>query len=51
MVRIPLERPLLRNLNLIYHKSKYLTESMKLFMQLCLEAGKQESGRNKEDER
>lgn len=51
VVRIPLERPLLRNLNLIYHKSKYLTESMKLFMQLCLEAGKQESGRNKEDER
>lgn len=37
VIRIPLAHPIQRNLNIIYHKNKYLTKNMKLFMQLCME--------------
>lgn len=32
---IPFTRPMTRKLNLIYHKSKYLTENMEAFIRLC----------------
>lgn len=32
---IPFQKPMERNFNMIYHKSKYLTNNMKLFMELC----------------
>lgn len=38
--QIPLKHPLQRSLNIIYHKSKYLTKNMKAFMKLCRESGK-----------
>ena len=33
--QVPLVHPLRRSLNIIYHKSKYLTDNMKAFMELC----------------
>lgn len=36
---IPFDRPLTRNLNIIYHKSKYLTNNMKAFIELCKKYG------------
>ena len=32
---LPLQRPLQRELNIIYHKSKYLTPNMNAFIALC----------------
>ena len=32
---LPFQKPLSRNLNVIYHKSKYLTPNMKAFIRLC----------------
>lgn len=32
---VPLTEPIRRNLNIIYHKSKYLTPNMLAFMELC----------------
>ena len=32
---LPFTRPLSRDLNIIYHKSKYLTPNMKAFLSLC----------------
>lgn len=36
---IPLDHPLTRNLNIIRHKSKYLTANMQTFMDLCKKYG------------
>ena len=36
---LPLEEKLTRNMNIIYHKSKYLTESMISFIELCEDFG------------
>ena len=33
--QVPLVHPLRRSLNIIYHKSKYVTDNMKAFMELC----------------
>ena len=33
--QIPLNQPIRRNLNVIYHKSKFLTDNMKSFIELC----------------
>lgn len=38
--QIPLNRPIRRNLNIIYHKSKFLTDNMKSFMEACKKYGK-----------
>ncbi len=38
IIRLPLDVPLRRDLNIIYHKSKYLTPNMKMFMRLCMES-------------
>lgn len=43
VIRVPLAHPLKRELNIVYHKSKYLTKNMKLFMQLCMENDLQSS--------
>ena len=37
--RIPFPQPLARKLNIVYHKSKYLTSRMQAFIQLCRTAG------------
>lgn len=34
---LPFQKPLVRNLNIIYHQSKYLTPNMKAFIRLCRE--------------
>ncbi len=39
---IPLSPPLNRNLNLIYHRSKYLTDNMNAFLDLCKKYGREE---------
>ena len=39
---IPFTRPLTRKLNIIYHKSKYLTNNMNAFINLCKEYGSEE---------
>ncbi len=41
IVRLPLKRPILRNMNLAWHKSKFLTERMKDFMELAREYGRE----------
>ena len=38
--QIPLDQPIRRNLNVIYHKSKFLTDNMKSFIELCKKYGK-----------
>lgn len=38
--QIPLEQPIRRDLNIIYHKSKFLTDNMKSFIELCKKYGK-----------
>lgn len=38
--QIPLEQPILRDLNIIYHKSKFLTDNMNSFIELCKKYGK-----------
>ena len=38
--QIPLEQPIERDLNIIYHKSKFLTDNMKSFIDLCKKYGK-----------
>ena len=38
--QIPLNQPIRRNLNVIYHKSKFLTDNMKSFIELCKKYGK-----------
>ena len=38
--QIPLNQPIRRNLNVIYHKSKLLTDNMKSFIELCKKYGK-----------
>lgn len=38
---IPLSQPLKRDLNIIYHKSKYLTPNMKEFINLCRNYGRE----------
>lgn len=43
VARIPLASPIRRKLNVIYHKSKYLTENMKIFMEMAREYGRGES--------
>lgn len=37
---LPLDKPLRRNLNIIYHKSKYLSPAMRAFIALCKDYGK-----------
>lgn len=39
---IPFTQPLTRKLNIIYHKSKYLTDNMNAFISLCKEYGSEE---------
>lgn len=41
IIRLPLKRPIRRNMNLIWHKSKFLTERMKTFMDLAREYGRE----------
>lgn len=36
---IPLEAPMHRTLNVLYHKNKYLTPNMRMFIALCEESG------------
>lgn len=36
---IPFDQPLKRKLNIIYHKSKYLTDNMKAFIDICKKYG------------
>ncbi len=36
---VPLTEPIRRNLNIIYHKSKYLTPNMLAFMEMCKKYG------------
>lgn len=38
--QISLEHPIRRDLNIIYHKSKFLTDNMKSFIELCKKNGK-----------
>lgn len=38
--QILLNQPIRRNLNVIYHKSKFLTDNMKSFIELCKKYGK-----------
>lgn len=38
--QIPLDQPIRRNLNIIYHKSKFLTDNMKAFIKFCKKYGK-----------
>lgn len=38
--QIPLDQPIRRNLNVIYHKSKFLTDNMRAFIDLCKKYGK-----------
>ena len=38
--QIPLDHPIQRNLNIIYHKSKFLTDNMKSFIDFCKKNGK-----------
>lgn len=37
---VPLTEPIRRNLNIIYHKSKYLTPNMMAFMEICKKYGR-----------
>lgn len=37
--QIPLDQPIRRNLNVIYHKSKFLTDNMRAFVDLCKKYG------------
>ena len=37
--QIPLEQPIERDLNIIYHKSKFLTDNMQSFIDLCKKYG------------
>lgn len=39
VLQLPLTEPLERNLNIVYHRSKYLTENMKAFIELCKRYG------------
>ncbi|MEI3521701.1 MAG: LysR substrate-binding domain-containing protein [Anaerosacchariphilus sp.] len=39
--QVPLAEPIERNLNIIYHKSKYLTGNMNAFMELCKQYGEE----------
>jgi len=41
VVPLTLKEPLRRTLNIVYHKRKYLSESMQRFIALCRETGKQ----------
>ena len=49
-----LRRPIERKLNIIYHKSKYITRSMQTFVSMCLDYGthqikeEQQDGRNED---
>lgn len=50
---VPFEQPLKRNLHIVYHKSKYLTENMNAFIALCRRWGESRetcSGDGKEKE-
>ena len=38
--QIPLDHPIQRDLNIIYHKSKFLTDNMKSFIDFCKKNGK-----------
>ena len=38
---LTLQEPLRRTLNIVYHKRKYLSESMQRFIALCRETGEQ----------
>lgn len=38
--QVPLDHPIRRNLNIIYHKSKFLTDNMKAFVKFCKKYGK-----------
>ena len=38
--QVPLDQPIRRNLNVIYHKSKFLTDNMRSFIDLCKKYGK-----------
>ena len=38
--QVPLTQPITRDLNIIYHKSKFLTENMQSFIQHCKKYGK-----------
>lgn len=39
--QVPLTEPMERNLNIIYHKSKYLTGNMNTFIELCKQYGEE----------
>lgn len=41
VVLLPFQKPLRRDLNIIYHRSKYLTPNMKAFMRLCHKIGQE----------
>ena len=41
---LPFKPPLTRNLNIIYHKSKYLTRNMLSFIGLCKKSGQESFG-------
>ena len=41
VVPLTLKEPLRRTLNIVYHKRKYLSESMQRFIALCRETGEQ----------
>ncbi len=47
IARIPLHTPIWHGLNIVYHKSKYLTSNMKAFMAIAREYG-EEQGERKE---
>ena len=41
VIQVPLAEPMERNLNIIYHKSKYLTGNMNTFIELCKQYGEE----------
>lgn len=41
VIQAPLVEPMERNLNIIYHKSKYLTGNMNTFIELCKQYGEE----------
>ena len=41
--QLRLEHPLDRNLNIIFHKNKFLTENMNAFIRLCRDYGREKT--------
>ena len=46
VLQLTLTEPLERNLNIVYHRSKYLTENMKKFIELCKQYGEKINCKN-----